>query len=237
MLINTQLKSAFEILKGWSSKFEVNGISYGGDLDLINDWRLQWHLDMIGGAIGKMVLELGPLEGGHTVAMEEAGANVIAIEGNQNNFLKCLIVKNQYDLKAKFVFGDFCEYIKNYSGRFDFVSAAGVLYHQKNPAELIYDLSRITDTVLVWSQVANDEHPSKVTHFIYSHGKEYAGKLNDYNGAHSTDNFCGGLEETAFWMYEEEMLRCFRDAGFKNIIQKDCGTTKYGDAILFVARK
>lgn len=233
MFISTQLKSAFDILKGWSSKFEVGGISYGGELDLINDWRLQWHLDTIGNVAGKWCLELGPLEAAHTIRMEVEGINVRAIEGNASNFLKCLIVKNEYNLKANFIFCDFCEYIKNYKGRFDFVSAAGVLYHQKNPADLIYDLAMITDTVLVWSQVA----PSEADSLCESHGESYAGKINNYHGAGSTDGYCGGLNDKAFWMSEADMLRCFKDAGFKNIIQQPCSPTQYGDSVLFVAKK
>lgn len=218
------MKKAFDILKGWTTNFGDNT----GRLDLCNDERLLWHLQNVE---GKTVLELGPLEGAHTKTMEEKGFHVTAIEGNENNFLKCLIVKNEFNLKAKFIYADFCEWIKNTSLRFDIVSAAGVLYHQQNPADLIFELARITDTVIVWSQVASSKIPSGSEHEVSG----YKGKVNYYGT--KSDSYCGGLNKTSFWMYPKEMIRCLKDAGFKNIIQKYCEPNVNGDCLLFVAKK
>lgn len=232
------MKSAFEILKGWVSKFEINGVSVAGESNLYNDVRLLWHLEKIGGAKGKTVLELGALEGAHTKTLEEAGATVTAIEGNENNFLKCLIVKNEFNLKTKFIYADFCEYVVNYEGpKFDFVSAAGVLYHQENPADLIYNLARITDTVIVWTQVASDNHPHGTDQTIKSNGKIYGGKINDYgNAKEELDSYCGGLNASGFWMFPGEMRRCFNDAGF-TLTETHSPSNINGDCLLFVANK
>jgi hypothetical protein len=227
----------FKILKGWSSKFMVDGENVGGVSELHNDARLLWHLDVIGEVEGQTVLELGALEGAHTLTLEQAGASVTAIEGNPNNFLKCLIVKNHFDLQARFIYADFCEYVKK-CRKFDIVSAAGVLYHQTNPADLIFDLAKITDTVLVWAQVASDKSPAGNPMVIHSNGREYRGKINDYGNAKEThEGYCGGLNEKAFWFYPEDLINCFADAGFTDIVERDSPDNISGANLLFVARK
>lgn len=141
--------------------------------------------------------------------------------------------------KAKFIFGDFCKYVEDYcEENFDIVSAAGVLYHQKNPAQLIYNLARITDNVFVWAQVANDNQPSKIHSSVEANGSEYFGKINNYGGGRlMSESYCGGLNNEAFWMFGEDMLRCFKDAGFINIVKKEAAPTSNGDCLLFTASK
>jgi len=219
----------FSILKGWTSQFLFKGMLAGGHIRLDDDPRLKWHIDTVGGVQKKKVLELGSLEAAHTKMLCEHGAFVTAIEGNPDCFLRCLIVKEAFDLKAKFIFGDFCEYVKD-CGWFDIVSATGVLYHQTNPVELIFDISKITDTVFVWSQVASETIPPGEETKIDG----YKGKINRYGIP--TSSFCGGLHDEAFWMYPDDMRRCFEDAGF-NITEKPVLSNINGDCLLFVASK
>jgi spermidine synthase len=81
------------------------------------------------------VLELGPLEGGHTYQFEKMGvAEIIAVESNAEAFLKCLIVKNLFGLqKARFLLGDFVEFLKQNTNRYDLIFCCGVLYHMQDP--------------------------------------------------------------------------------------------------------
>jgi SAM-dependent methyltransferase len=82
------------------------------------------------------VLELGPLEGGHSFMFERLGAReVIAIEANPRAYLKCLIIKELLDLRrVRFLCGDFLEYLRADGTDFDLVFASGVLYHMRNLA-------------------------------------------------------------------------------------------------------
>lgn len=235
-------EAMFNVIGGWTTQFEINGNKVGGQVDILTkDPRLMWHLKIVGGAHNKRILELGALEGAHTKMMIEAGAReVIAIEGLSDCWLRCLVVKAAFELdKAKFLFCDFCNYVANYKGeKFDFVSAAGVLYHQTNPAQLIFDLAKITDTVIVWAQVASASKPSAIESTVESSGNTYKGKKNNYNGTRLTSaSYCGGLHDEAFWMYPDEMKRCFKDAGFVNIVESFSAPTINGDSILFVASK
>lgn len=231
----------FSAITGWTVKFNCDGVSVGGALEgLENDQRITWHMDAIGGVLGKRILELGPLEGHHTRSMIESGAReVVAIEGISDCFLRCLIVKEAFHLdRALFLFGDFCQYASETAEAFDAVLAAGVLYHQTNPAKLIHDLARITDAVMVWSHVAGESHPGGTEGSVTCGGMTYHGKLNDYGGTRPTlEGYCGGLQDTSFWLYPADMLKCFQDAGFARITEKESPSNDNGDSLLFVARK
>lgn len=227
----------FDTIGGWTTQFEIDGQKVGGTVDILpKDPRLLWHLEQVGGAKGKRILELGALEGAHTKMLHDAGAYITAIEGLNDCFLRCLIVKEVFELSnAKFLFADFNDYVTNYTGaKFDFVSAAGVLYHQRDPVTLIYNTAKITDTVLVWSQVANDKSPAGPEKNI----RGYRGRENSYKGTRLTsESYCGGLYGEAFWFYPDEILNCFIDAGFKYIKQKESPDNINGASLLFVASK
>lgn len=237
-------ESMFSAIGGWTTQFEINGKVVGGNVPILtHDPRLIWHMEVIGGVLNKRILELGSLEGAHAKMMVEAGADsVISIEGLSDCWIRCLIVKEAFNLNnIKFLFGDFCEYVEKYEGdKFDIISAAGVLYHQLNPAKLIHNMYKVSDTVLVWSQVASrmTSSPSDNTGYVECNGSLYGGKWNNYMGTRLTsESYCGGLNNEAFWMYEDEMIRCFKDAGFVNIISKDSPNNINGESVLFVASK
>src|SRR6187549_1828057 len=89
-------QNAIDIFKGeWSSQFPPEaGEIQAGQWKLFEDTRLAWGLGRLGGIDGGNVLELGPLEAGHTYMLERAGAaSVVAVEANTRAYLKCLIVK------------------------------------------------------------------------------------------------------------------------------------------------
>lgn len=237
-LIGTEATRAamFKTIGGWTTQFEIDGQKVGGTVDLLpKDPRLIWHMEQIGGVEDKSFLELGALEGAHTKMLHEAGAFGIAIEGLNDCFLRCLIVKEAFCLdRVKFYFADFNNYVAKCNQHFDLVSAAGVLYHQRDPVTLIQNLAKITDTVLVWSQVAGPNTPNGA----YDTVNGYGGKWNSYHGTRLTsESYCGGLQNEAFWLYPDEMLRCFRDAGFTQIVQGDSPDNINGKSLLFVARK
>jgi len=232
------VESMFSIIPGWTSRFEIDDKVFGGDIMLHTIPTLTWQIETVGGVKNKRILELGPLEGAQTKRLIDEGAReVIAVEGLSNCFLKCLIIKEIFGLnKAKFIFGDFCYYVKNYEGRkFDLVMASGVLYHQENPAELIYQLANITDVVMVWSQVASINHPSREEGSVIAYGNTYTGKIMRWNTVRQ-DSYCASLSDIGFWMYPDEMRKCFTDAGF-SLTEKQCDATVNGECLLFVAKK
>src|ERR1700742_895018 len=93
------IRNAMELFAGkWISQIPVYGY---GHASLFEDGRLSLFDTAIGGVAGKKVLELGPLDGGHTYIMSALGAeSIIAIEANKDSYLRCLIIKEAFNLPA-----------------------------------------------------------------------------------------------------------------------------------------
>ena len=160
--------NAVDIFKGewWSAlPGRLAGIP-AGNLPLFDDKRVHWAIEALGGVAGKSVLELGPMEAGHTWMLEQAGAaSVVSIEANSRCFMKCLIVKEVVGLtRSRFLHGDFEEYLRATSERFDAVVASGVLYHMRNPVELLRNIARVTDRVFIWSHYYSAEPLQAIPH-------------------------------------------------------------------------
>ena len=152
-------QSAADIFEGeWASLFPppFDEVRVGG-LALWADPRVLWCEPLVGGFDGKRVLELGPLEGGHTYLLETRGAAVTAVEANARAFLKCLIFKEIVGLKStRFLCGDFMEYLRTTPDRFDFCLASGVLYHMTQPAELIARVAEVAEKAYFWTHYYDD---------------------------------------------------------------------------------
>lgn len=233
----------------WSQLPESASTLRAGPLPLFADSRVSWAIEAMDGVAGKTVLELGPLEGGHTYMLERAGAaSIVAIEASTRAFLKCLIVKELLDLqRAHFQLGDFEEYLRADGPRFDAVLASGVLYHVRNPVELIHNLGRITDRVFIWTQYYVKERVEAIAHmahrFGHSERAEHAGYPHtlyryDYGDFLDTTRFAGGSEEFSHWLSREDILGALRHAGFDDIrIGEDDPQHANGPAISLVARR
>ncbi len=244
-----EVEKMFSAMDGWTVGHDIYGVSVGGgNVGLSNDPRMSFWEKSIGGFNGKSILELGPMECHHTNMMHKAGAiKITAIEGIRECFIRCLIVKEVFALtRSEIIFGDFCDWVESWAtaghsgllDKYDAVLTSGVLYHQTNPAKLIHDLAKITDVVMVWSHVAGLKSPNGAESTIEHDGKVYKGKINNYGGTRGNlVGYCGGLNDTAFWMYPDEMRRCFKDAGFTKFVDQETQPNKNGESVLFVASK
>jgi hypothetical protein len=219
-----------------------------GSVDLHADPRLAWGLGEIGALTGKSILELGPLEGAHTYMLEQANADVTSVEGNPRAYLKCLVTKEILGLKrARFLCGDFVEYLRNNPDRTGAVIASGVLYHMTNPAELIHLISRVTDCVFLWTHYYDEaalaskpEIRKKLTGQTETeyHGFRHILYRYEYWSSFGLKRFCGGPNPYAFWMKKEAVLDCLRFFGFNSLITNfDEPDHPDGPAFALVARR
>ena len=221
---------AIDIFKGeWASLFPppYNTLSAGA-LATFQDGRIVWALTELGGCVGQRVLELGPLEGGHSFMLQHAGASeVIAIEANTRAYLKCLISKEILGLeRVRFLCGDFVPYFEETEERFDLIFASGVLYHMRDPVGLIRQLSRHTDRVYMWTQYYDktvmDSKPHLKVRYP-SHEKaqcdgfRYTQHKQEYQNSLSVAGYCGGSADYSVWLAREDLLGAFRHFGFSNI--------------------
>jgi hypothetical protein len=246
-------QNAVDILKGeWSSRFPPPlGNLTGGPSALFEDDRLQWFASEIGSLQGRHVLELGPLEGGHSYMLERQGAeSITAVEGNTHAYLKCLISKELLGMqRVKFLCGDFIEYLKDPEcPKFDIGVASGVLYHMVNPVEMIGLLAKSCRThILIWTHYYDkawaDAHKLE-SKFPYTQPSTYDGFSHTLvrqqygNEPLSWIHFCGGSRPYSYWMYREEIIKCLEYFGFPKVkIGPDQPDHPNGPAFTFLASR
>lgn len=234
--------TAFEIFQHeWSSA--VPGFETGKS-KLFEDDRVRWLESQLGSFQGKRVLELGPLEGGHTTMMERGGAEIVSIEANQRGFLKCLVVKNALNLKTEFLYGDFSRYLESAPPRsFDFVLASGVLYHMNEPLKLLHEVARVGDAFGVWTHYYDasilgatprfDPHPQ----FHVLDGKTVEVYRQNYLFSVTARGFCGGSAPTSYWLTRDGLLDYVQSLGFEVRVGAEDLRHPGGPCILFFAKR
>jgi hypothetical protein len=222
--------NAVDIFKGqWTSKLPppYDGLT-GGVAPLYDDPRVQLALEVLGGVRGKRVLELGPLEGGHTYLLDRAGAaHILAIEGNTRAFLKCLVVKELVGMPAAhFACGDFMEYLRGTPERVDVAVASGVLYHMMSPVELLARLSRVADAVYIWTHYYDEAllaaRLANARRVVSPEEAEYEGFRHrqfrfQYGSALERDDFCGGNRPEARWLTRADILAAMAHFGYSRV--------------------
>lgn len=222
-------ETAMRLFEGrWTSK--VPGLEHlSGPAELFTDQRIQWWVDQNGGFDGRSILELGPLEGGHTQALLAAGAaSVLGIEASTTAFLKSLIVKEILDLRnARFLLGDFDKFLETTDRRFDAVLACGVLYHMPDPLQTLQNIIRVTDEVFIWSHfIVPEAMPEGDARRRFFTGetsvRERNGELLTYHfQAYGEEiaptGFVGGMMPRSAWVELAEVIWMFERNGYEVI--------------------
>jgi hypothetical protein len=213
----------------WSSAMPAGlGIlTMPGTAQLFDDPRIAWADARLGFA-GRNIVELGPLEGGHSYMMQKRGAaSITAIEANSRAYLKCLIVKEVFGLdKVSFKLGDFDAYFATNPPRADICIASGVLYHSVDPVRLLSFLADFTDKLFLWTHYYDEEilrnRPTLNKYFepsesLLIEGTYFAAANKRYESALAWQGFCGGPATHAKWLSREAIIHFLKSAGFTTI--------------------
>ena len=249
-------QNALDIFAGeWSSSPPASRPELkAGVTPLFDDPRITWANDrfgemgIAGGFAGRDVLELGPLEGGHTYLLNRVGAkSVTAVEASSRAYLKCLIAKETFGMGAntRFLLGDCLEYLRTTDRTFDIGVACGILYHQTNPVELLELLTKRCGAIFLWTVFYDPEFIAKLERpdprFSPPVPMEHAGfphVVHRFNYGASLDwkGFCGGGEEFSYWMEKPAILGALERFGFGDfhVAQQP---NVHGSALLLTARK
>lgn len=235
-------QKAIDCFEGlWYSKFPKTFEVEGGVNELFEDSRLNWALTHLLPKSDWDVLELGPLEGGHSYYLEKHTniRSVTAIEANRLCWLRCLVTKEVVDLKrTRFLLGDFLEYLRQSSRQYHLGLALGVLYHMANPLELLRLLAKACDDIILWTQFVTDEQKSKWQEVELRDGQfTTTGYLHDYEGGTERDNFIGGVGSHAVWLTKDGILESLEGVGFSTVTEGRVGENEFGGEITLVATK
>ena len=221
------VQQTVDVFRGdWASRLPLPGVT-SGTVELFEDARIRWLIDRLGGVNGMDVLELGPLEGGHSWMLEQAGAaSVHAIEGNKSAYLKCLVVQQLLGMtRTRFELGDFDAFLRAGGRRYDLLLASGILYHLADPLRTLLDMTKMADRLFIWSHFADadamppgDKRRRPMTGEV-RHGEHEGERLTyhvrSYLGTHRLSNFCGGRESAAVWMESAEVIALLERRGYR----------------------
>lgn len=203
-----------------------------GFFDATNDARLEWLVSKLD-VKNKKILELGPLEAGHTIFLEKLGAEILAIEANIGAFIRCLTVKNQYSLNAKFLLGDFNK-LGMKENQFDLVLASGVLYHMSDPVGCLEKFSKLSDKLYLWTHYFENDlslwNPNLQKALKRGKWNYKKPEVVNYNNVDvkmiqqkygsvvmGWSGFCGGPEDYSYWIEKDDLLNLLGALGYTKI--------------------
>jgi len=248
-------QNALDLFAGeWSSQPPPERAELkAGATPLFDDPRITWahhrlnEIGVAGGFTNRDVLELGPLEGGHTFLIDRLGAkSVTAIEANPRAYLKCLVAKETFGMpRARFLLGDCLAHLRATERRHDIGVACGILYHLTNPVELLELLARRCDAIFLWTVFYDPEfvakNPVPGAKFTDALAMEHAGfkhTVHRFNYGPSLDwkGFCGGGDVFSYWMEKAGILAALERFGFGDF-RTEQHPNVHGSALMLVARK
>lgn len=209
-MLPNDLKQEFKKRGPWVTQFAIAGQNYGGSFDVFQDPRIDWFFQQFPHAC--TILELGSLEGGHTIRLAERPGveRVVGIEGRQQNVHRASFIKQIYRAEnVTFIQANLEETDLSVFGEFDAVFCAGLLYHLPNPWDLIGQIARVTTNLFLWT------HYAKVSRAHISL-KGLKGRMFRESGP---KDVLSGLSPKSFWPTLDsltEMLEryCFRISGY-----------------------
>ncbi|MEL6217565.1 MAG: class I SAM-dependent methyltransferase [Pseudomonadota bacterium] len=243
-------QNAVDALPGWCTALPKETGAVAGALTLTQDNRIIWMLEALGSIDGWHILELGPLDGGHTAMLHGAGAGRIdAVEANKLAFLRCLVSKNLLGLdRATFHLGDVTQGLGSADKQFDLIVASGILYHLSDPGALLTALAARTNRLFIWTHVydtaAMPKHDPRHSAFtgagteVEHQGLRMRLHVRRYHGSEQDPRFCGGPRDAHVWMERADLLELLRRLGFDRIrIAHDDPGAPGGPALSILAER
>ena len=206
-----EIERAFAAAGPWQSRFVVDGQAYGGELRYQEDGRVAEFFEWVGTPAS--VLELGSLEGAHSVQLAAAPSveRLVCLEGREDNVRRARqavevlglaqrVRVEQVDLEA----ADLLTF-----GTFDAAFCAGLLYHLSRPWLLLRELRRCVRTLFL------DTHVSATGNIVL------AGHRGGIYRELGLDDPFSGLRDFSFWPTADALEDMLAEAGFAIVRRRD----------------
>jgi hypothetical protein len=221
-------KNAFALQAGaW--KFDFENLTKDEILDVVRlDNRPRYCAAAFPALRNFQILELGPGDGYHTLGLDLVGArNVIAIESNARAFLRCLILKNAFGLRAKFLLGDFLQYVAQPGVRADLIYASGVLYHLADPVAFLMRCPEIAPNLFLWTHYYDISECNDFERACFDNDRNEIKRVGDVEFTYHRrelhpsvirdPKYQAGLGDYGNWMSRDDVFRALDFCGYRVI--------------------
>jgi hypothetical protein len=190
------------------------------------------------------ILDLASLEGIFALEFASHGAQVVAIEGREQNNVRARFAAEALGLSnVDFITDDVRNLSEKKYGRFGVVLCSGILYHLQGVegCKLIRSIADVcTRLAIIDTHVALQEKSS----FSWL-GRNYFGALYREHSAQDTPNAksrrtCASLDNNdSFWLTKPSLLNLLRDTGFSSVseILRPKSFADFADRMTFAAIK
>lgn len=219
-------EAGFQIYRGsWKYGYDVMSCDQVRK-QVSEDPRPRWCAEVWGSLNNRSVLELGPADGYNTAALENLGAQVTAVEGNVDAFLRCLILKNALGMRARFQLGDFGKAVGG-GQHYDAIYASGVLYHLQDPIDFLARAAESSPRLYLWTHYYDEQFVPLVEHerkgFAGGRrstrsfkGRDFVYYEKSYDLGHvELAGYIGGLNATANWISRDDLFGAVEAVGYR----------------------
>lgn len=202
-LLNSEFNRLASETTPWVSGFKFRDNWYGGNYRPLDDGRLDLFRQHFPDA--NKVLEIGCLEGGHSVRLKQLGVKeVIAFDGRDTNIKKAEFIRACYgysESDIRFVHGDAETFDFSTIGSVGAILCIGVLYHLINPSRMIQQLSKLSNALFIW------------THFNP--------KVSAFHPEGDIKSPTAGLSKRSLWLSKDALLRMFTRHDYRIVFQRE----------------
>ncbi|MDB6092443.1 MAG: class SAM-dependent methyltransferase [Verrucomicrobia bacterium] len=222
------LEAEIARLGPWVTRFDFAGKTFGGTYDALNDDRVSRLPQFFSQC--RRILEVGCLEGGHTVILSRAypTAEIVAIDGKPENLAKAKFLTSLYGCrKVSFGLEDLETADLSSYGRFEAVVCLGLLYHLEAPWTFLSRVSAQTDAMYIWTVVCSESEA------VVPVGK-YRGRI--FLEGDPADPRTA-LRKQSFFPTLGSLVQMLRDASFLDFRVLNFETTPNGPSVTIVATK
>lgn len=200
--------AAFAKHQPWITKFELRGSSSGGWFDAPNDPRLGLFRRCFPEA--RRILELGALEGGHTIglARQPGIESVLGVEGREANLERARLVQELYEVSnIEFAQANLEQIRLADFGQFDAIYCCGLLYHLPEPWKLVEQFAGVAPGLFLWTHCCSET-------LTDSCEQGYTGRRQVEGGV---DETLSGLSPDSFWPTLGSLCTMLTSNGFSEV--------------------
>jgi SAM-dependent methyltransferase len=218
------LRREFRSRGPWVTRFRIGDRTYGGKVDLVEDARIERFAAAFPDA--RSVLELGSLEGAHSISLARRVEHVVAVEGRHESIARARFVQELLGVaNVTFVEADLETTPLEQFGRFDAVFCVGLLYHLPQPWLLLDQLAAVAPRVLLQ------------THYAASAEATVDGLPGRRYREHGRRDPLSGLSPSSFWLTLPALTGRLEQGGYAVELLEDDPSHRHGPIVTVAARK